>query len=131
MTIEKVTLPYEIMFRLADTGSVSGCHRRDIEVVRDSETGEVYSAKELDPQPISGGNEMDAVLGQINSSLAQSLAEKDIELASKSASLDSANDQLMQVVAQSEDLTAQLDLANQTIEQKDAMIAQLMAQINQ
>lgn len=119
------------MFRLSNTGSVSGCHRRDIEVVRDSETGEVYQAKELDPQPISAGNEMDHVLGQINSSLAQSLAEKDAALASNSASLDSANDQLVQAADQREELTAQLDLANQTIEQKELIIAQLLAQINQ
>lgn len=76
MTIEKINTPYEILYRLNEDGSVSGCHRRELETIKDTSTGEVYSVKEVGPFPIEGA-EMEAVLGEINTSLSLSLSQRD------------------------------------------------------
>jgi hypothetical protein len=130
MAIEQVTVPYEILYRLAEDGTVAGCHRRDLEIIRNTETGQVYSAKELDPQPVDGA-EMEAVLGVITTAQAATIAQQNTQIADLQNQLSQKSDALSSAENQSEDLTAQLDLANQTIEQKELIIAQLLAQINQ
>lgn len=49
--IEKKEIPYEFLVRI-NVGEISGAHVRRLEVVKDSETGEVYSAKEMPAQAI-------------------------------------------------------------------------------
>jgi chromosome segregation ATPase len=68
MSIVSQVIPYEILFRFKPDGTLVGCHRRDLKILVDESTGEVHSAKELDPQPIVG-EAMEAVLGNINMSL--------------------------------------------------------------
>jgi chromosome segregation ATPase len=65
MSIVSQVIPYEILFRFKPDGTLVGCHRRDLKILVDESTGEVHSAKELDPQPIVG-EAMEAVLGAIN-----------------------------------------------------------------
>lgn len=51
MSINKIVQPYEFLVRIND-GEISGAHVRRLEVVKDTETGEVFSAKELPAEPI-------------------------------------------------------------------------------
>lgn len=80
--------PYEILFRLAKDGSVAGCHRRDLRVIEDDVTGQIYSEQELDPVAITPGAAMDAVLGTINTSLLATIAAQDAEIADLTSQLD-------------------------------------------
>ena|SRR6188474_1621169 len=70
-------IPYEILFRLNQSGEVVGCHRRDLKVMVD---GADTFEKELDPVAIEGA-EMEAVLGQLNTALVGTLAFRDIQIA--------------------------------------------------
>jgi len=79
-------IPYEILFRLNDVGEVIGCHRRDLKVLID---GLDTLKKELDPVPIEGA-EMEAVLGQINTALMSTLAERDEQIQKLTNSLNNA-----------------------------------------
>lgn len=114
MSIEKQIKPYEILIRLDDAGAVSGCHRRDLEIVINTETGEVYSSKERDPQPIVGAD-MDAVLGVINTGLTVALD-----------SASAANAQLNQLLSDRDASIAQL---NSAAAEKDAALEQAVLQV--
>lgn len=121
MAIEKITVPYEILFRLAEDGSVAGCHRRDLEILRDNETGYVYPARELDPQPVEG-EVMELVLGVIATAQAVTIDQQSAQIAEKTSALES-------VVGAAQDLTAQLDIAGQAIAQQNEMISALQNQL--
>lgn len=69
--------PYEILFRLAKDGSVSGCHRKDLRVLEDDTTGQIYSEQELDPVAITAGELMDGVLGTINTAVLTTIADRE------------------------------------------------------
>lgn len=73
--------PYEILFRLAKDGAVSGCHRKDLRVIEDDETGQIYSEQELDPVAITPGAAMDGVLGTVNTALLATIAGRDAMIA--------------------------------------------------
>lgn len=117
MAISQNFYPYEILFRLAKTGEVSGAHRRDLEVIEDTETGVVYSEKEGDPQPISGAD-MDAVLGVVNTSLVATVAQRDQTIAQLQGSVSQLESDLS-------DKAQQLDDAQQTIDQLQQRILEL------
>lgn len=80
--------PYEILFRLAKDGSVSGCHRKDLRVIEDDETGQIYSEQELDPVAITPGAAMDGVLGTVNTALLTTIAGRDATIADLESQLD-------------------------------------------
>lgn len=82
--------PNEILFRLNEDGEVTGCHRRDIKVITD---GTDTFTKELDPVPITG-DDMDAVLGVINSALTATLISRDAQVSSLSNQIASLNGQI-------------------------------------
>lgn len=128
MTINRHTYPYEILFRLAQGGSVQGCHRRDLEIVRDDETGAVYSTKETDPRHIAGPD-MDAVLGTINMALVASLSEAEFRADGLSADLAQLQSQHDQVLAEQQNVLlekdGQIDNLNQAVQDSEAAIAQL------
>lgn len=117
MAISQNFYPYEILFRLAKTGEVSGAHRRDLEVIEDTETGVVYSEKEGDPQPISGAD-MDAVLGVVNTSLVATVAQRDQTITQLQSSVS-------QLELDLNDKSQQLDDAQQTIDQLQQRIIEL------
>lgn len=49
--IDKIIEPYEFLVRI-NNGEVSGAHVKRLEKVVNTETGEAYSEKELDVEPI-------------------------------------------------------------------------------
>lgn len=49
--IDKIVEPYEFLVRI-NNGEASGAHVKRLEKVINTETGEVYSEKELDVEPI-------------------------------------------------------------------------------
>ena len=49
--IDKIIEPYEFLVRI-NNGEVSGAHVKRLEKVVNTETGEVYSERELDVEPI-------------------------------------------------------------------------------
>lgn len=53
MSIVKTTQPYEFLIRWDQDGAVSGQHVQYREVVKDTETGEIYSDKPGDALPIT------------------------------------------------------------------------------
>lgn len=59
--IEVIQQPYEFLVRIND-GEVSGAHVRRLEVVKNTETGEVYSEKELPAEPIELTTEEKAMI---------------------------------------------------------------------
>lgn len=124
MAISQNFYPYEILFRLAKTGEVSGAHRRDLEVIEDTETGVVYSEKEGDPQPISGAD-MDAVLGVVNTSLVATVAQRDQTIAQLQDSVSQLQDSVSQLELDLSDKSQQLDDAQQTIAQLQQRIIEL------
>lgn len=128
MSIQKKIIPYEILFRLTGDGEVHGCHRRNLEIVTDTETGEIYSAKELDPVSISG-EAMDSVLGLINTSLVTTvdgLNGEAVVLRAEIAALEQVRDQASEAVAELQ--AANLALSNQVIDSNE-IINQLNAQL--
>lgn len=114
MSINRYVYPYEILFRLLQSGEVQGCHRRDIEIVKDDGTGEIFSTRETDPVPISGAD-MEAVLGTINTALVASLAAAQAEAASFQNELYSCQADAQQVAQERDELDALLSQANDTI----------------
>ena len=85
--------PYEILFRLAKDGSVSGCHRKDLRVIEDDVTGQGYSEQELDPVAITPGEEMDGVLGTVNTALLTTIADREATIAYLESQLDECQTQ--------------------------------------
>lgn len=87
MSIVKKTVPYEILFRLKEDGSVQGCHKKELKLLVDDETGEILSAKELDPESLAG-EAITQVLGVINTGLSQSLDQSTEEVLLLSQEVD-------------------------------------------
>jgi hypothetical protein len=83
MSVEKITAPYEILFRFDASGVVVGAHEKQIEITRDTETGEVYAQRELDPVDITGKEYLKAALGKtcvaLSATLAKNKADKEAE----------------------------------------------------
>jgi hypothetical protein len=83
MSVEKITAPYEILFRFDASGVVVGAHEKQIEITRDTDTGEVYATKELDPVDITEKEYLKAALGKtcvaLNATLAKNKADKEAE----------------------------------------------------
>lgn len=108
MSIEKVIVPYEILFRLSEGGTVAGCHRRDLEIVREAETGEVYSAKELGVKPIEGAA-MDAVLGVINTSQAETIFQQNKVISQSSEIIENLKSVLAEKENQIQHCVSEID----------------------
>lgn len=121
MTINRYTYPYEILFRLTRNGTVQGCHRRDIEIVKDDDTGEVYSTRESDPVPISG-TDMEAVLGTVNTALVGSLATAQAQATDFENQFNNCQVDAHQIAQERDDIATQLDRANETIAQLNAQL---------
>jgi len=92
MSIQEINVPYEILYRLNEDGTVAGCHRCDLQIVKNTETGQVYNAKELDPQPIEGAD-MDSVLGLITTAQAATIAQQNTAIGDLNASLSTLESQ--------------------------------------
>lgn len=92
--------PYEILFRLAKDGSVSGCHRKDLRVIEDDVTGQIYSEQELDPIAITPGAAMDGVLGTVNTALLTTIAERDATIADLQSQLSACQTQAAELSQQ-------------------------------
>jgi predicted RNase H-like nuclease (RuvC/YqgF family) len=108
MSIVKKTVPYEILFRLKDDGSIQGCHKRDLKMVVDEDTGEILSAKELDPESLAG-EAITQVLGVINLGLSQSLDQTIEEVILLSHEVDSLKTVVENKNKQLEELAAHRD----------------------
>lgn len=124
MTINRYVYPYEILFRLLQSGEVQGCHRRDIEIVKDDDTGEVYSTRETDPVPIAG-SDMEAVLGTVNTALVASLATAQAQATDFENQFNNCQAGAQQIAQEREDIAAQLAQANDTIAQLNAQLQAL------
>lgn len=72
MSIEVQNLPYEVLFRFNEDGSFKGAHRKDLEIVVNTATGQVYSTKELDPIAVSLEG-LDPVISSLNLSVHDAL----------------------------------------------------------
>lgn len=129
MAIEQIFVPYEILYRLNEDGTVAGCHRRDLKLIRDDETGEVFDAKELDPQPIDGAA-MEAVLGVITTAQAVTIAQQNaqlLDLQNQLAQVTEINNQQADLVSnlqnQNTQLSSQIEFANDEIIRLTAELA--------
>lgn len=89
MSVEKITVPYEILFRFDASGVVVGAHEKQIEITRDTETGEVYAQRETEPVDITEKDYLKAALGKtcvaLNCTISKHKADKEAE---KEARLD-------------------------------------------
>lgn len=121
MTINRYVYPYEILFRLTQSGEVQGCHRRDIEIVKDDDTGEIYSTRETDPVSISGAD-MEAVLGTVNTALVASLAATQSQAVDFESQFNNCQADVQQIAQERADIAAQLVQANETIAQLNAQL---------
>jgi hypothetical protein len=130
MAINRYTYPYEILFRLTQSGGVQGCHRKDLEIVKDDETGEIYSTKETDPMAIAGAD-MDAVLGTLNTALLANVAEVEQQTNSLTAQLGAAQTALQQAEQDRDDLVSQLQQANEQIQLLNDQLSALSSQQQQ
>jgi hypothetical protein len=108
MSIVEKTVPYEILFRLKEDGSIQGCHKKELKLLVREETGEVLSAKELDPEPLTG-DAVTQVLGVINSGLSQSLDQTIEEVILLSQEVDSLKTVVENKNKQLEELAAHRD----------------------
>ncbi|HTF85296.1 MAG TPA: hypothetical protein VL987_12000 [Cellvibrio sp.] len=124
MTINRYVYPYEILFRLMQSGEVQGCHRRDIEIVKDDDTGEIYSTRETDPVSISGAD-MEAVLGTVNTALVASLAAAQSQAVDFESQFNNCQADVQQIAQERADIAAQLAQANETIAQLNAQLQAL------
>lgn len=119
MAIETVVTPYEILFRLDEQGNVSGCHRRDLWRLVDTQSNLIVGEKELDPQPIAG-EAMDEVLGLVNTALAASLSASEERCAQLAESMEQLKDEVAAFARENASLGGLLVAA-------DARIAELEA----
>lgn len=72
---------------------IEGCHRKDLRVIEDDETGQIYSEQELDPIAITPGAAMDGVLGTVNTALLTTIAGRDATIADLESQLDECQTQ--------------------------------------
>jgi len=83
MSVEIIAVPYEILFRFDASGVVVGAHEKQLEITRNTETGQVYATKELEPVDITEKDYLKAALGKtcvaLNLTLAQKKAEREAE----------------------------------------------------
>jgi hypothetical protein len=83
MSVEIIAVPYEVLFRFDASGVVIGAHEKQIEITRNTETGQVYATKELDPLDITEKDYLKAALGKtcvaLNLTIAQKKAEREAE----------------------------------------------------
>jgi hypothetical protein len=96
--------PYEILFRLNKSGEVVGCHRRDLKIVTD---GPDRWEKELDPEPITG-EEMDNILGKINTALVLTVQNRDAFIAQLTSALDESQSLIGNYALANANLKAQI-----------------------
>lgn len=71
MAIEKIVTPYEILVRF-DADGIKAAHVKDLEELKDTETGEVYSdsAKECPARPLDlAGEEYQSIVSSINTAI--------------------------------------------------------------
>ena len=89
MSVEKIVTPYEVLFRFDVSGVVIGAHEKQLEITRDTETGEVYATKELDPVDITEKEYLKAALGKtcvaLNATIAKNKADREAEKAQRIA----------------------------------------------
>lgn len=128
MAINRHTHPYEILFRLRQDGSVQGCHRKDLEIVKDDDTGEIFSARETDPMPIAGDH-IDSVLGVVNSALIVSLAEVQALADTIEGQLRKCEADAQSIEHERDDLAVQLNQANETIQELTAQVQELLSRL--
>lgn len=100
MAIVKTEVPYEILFRLDASGTLQGCHRKDLQVITDDSTGENLSTKELGAMPITG-QDMETILGTINVSLTETVTQLQSDIQAK-------DDQIAQLQSQVQALQNEL-----------------------
>lgn len=136
MTIEKKIIPYEILFRLTQAGEVQGCHLRNLEIVADSQSGEVYAVKELDPEPVAGAA-MDSVLGVINTALTTTIAGLNsevfalrVEVAELEQAGVSTSEAMVELQSVNLLLSGQLSDSNEIINQLNAQLLVLQQDSN-
>lgn len=121
MNIQQIISPYEIMFRLATSGIITGCHKRELERIVDVDSGTVFATKELDPVAITG-DYVSAILGTVNTSLVQTLTARDAEIAGLQADSLAKDDLILQT-------TTRLDAASAELQQSQLMVQDLQAQL--
>lgn len=80
MAIEKVNIPYEILLRLDAGPVIRAAHRKDLQRVTDTETGEVFSERELDPVAVQG-DDLETLLGVANAAALGTIAELEAQKA--------------------------------------------------
>jgi len=89
MSVEIIAVPYEVLFRFDASGVVIGAHEKQIEITRNTETGQVYATKELDPVDITEKEYLKAALGKtcvaLNATIAKNKADKEAEKAQRIA----------------------------------------------
>lgn len=122
MGIQIVQVPYEILFRVNEDGTVDGCHCRYLEITRDDTTGTRHNTKELDPQPIAG-DLMDEILGVINTALTITLTSRDSQVEKLTNALNIAQSGAGILATDNALLIEHLNAANARIAELEALHA--------
>jgi hypothetical protein len=129
MSVEKIVTPYEVLFRFDVSGVVIGAHEKQLEITRDTETGEVYATKELDPVDITEKEYLKAALGKtcvaLNATIAKNNADREAEKAQRIADRE-AEQKAKQEANQAEHLARQ-ELRKKQKEQISALRDELDA----
>jgi len=87
MSVEIIAVPYEILFRFDASGAIVGAHEKQLEITRNTETGQVYATKELEPVGITEKDYLKAALGKtcvaLNATIAKNKADREAEQKAK------------------------------------------------
>jgi len=99
MPIEKTSQIYEVLWRF-ENGALTGAHTRQIETVADTETGEVYSARETPAAPLA--------LADVSAYMDDALAGAAVQVTALTAERDGLAAQVAALTAERDALAAQL-----------------------
>lgn len=128
MGIQKKTVPYEVLFRLNEDGSIRGCHRRDLEVIYDDETDEVIASKDIPAQGVDDLPEIAALveadLVEANDALKSEGDTLKAEIRAASDALEELDRQLKAREKQAEEALSQAEALAVAVQERDAQLAE-------
>lgn len=124
MSIIKTTQPYEFLIRWNQDGTVSGQHIQYREIVKDTETGEVYSDRPGNALPVTEGGDY-----PLNDVLSEIQVLQATEIEAKQQTITSAQEALGVMTNDRDNKQAERDVKSVECVEHLNEIASLQAQV--
>jgi len=133
MTIEKTSQPYEFLIRWDEEGNVKGQHIQYREIVKDTDTGEIYSDKPTQALPVTESGEfpLGEVLSEVHIAQTKAVETKTQEVATEKKRADDTQKSLDTAVQEKDNERAQKEAKEAECVAHEQQIVTLEARVKE